>query len=87
MAVEVIIRLKSARGPQYDRPLGHIVISNDGTGTVKLGNYKYVLAHAGKHWEKNKKGKPFKKGRIRNFPRNMSPYRLVQRCLKHAGEV
>lgn len=65
--------------------LGVLVISNDGTGTTKAGNYLYTLSHAGKYF-KTKKG-VCKHGRVTNFPRAYSPYRLVQRVLKDAGEI
>jgi len=70
---------------EVKRVLAVMVIENDGTGTEFLGNYKYALSHAGKFFG-NRKG-VFKKGRITGFKRSLSPYRLVQRCLKHAGEI
>ncbi len=68
------------------RGLGVMIITNDGTGDAEFGNYKYTLSHAGKHFG-GKKQEPFKQGRIKNFKRTLSPYRLVQRCLKDAMEV
>jgi hypothetical protein len=81
----VTIELKSARGPEHDRTLGKITIANDGTGTEEVGNYRYELKHAGKFYGK-KKGF-FKAGKVRGFRRTLSPYRLVQRVLKDAGEL
>jgi hypothetical protein len=81
----VKIELKSARGGKRDRILGVMIISNDGTGTVKLGNYRYTLSHAGIHFGKKKE--PYKRGTIKGFRRSSSPYRLIQRCLKDAGEI
>lgn len=66
-------------------PLGVMVITNDGTGTQEAGNYKYTISHAGVHLGKRKE--PYKQGRVRGFRRTASPYRLVQRCLKDAGEI
>jgi len=82
--VLVTIQLVSAHGEDKNRMLCVMKISNDGTGTKELGNYNYVLSHAGKYI--GKRG-VYRKGRIENFPRNASPYRLIQRCLKHAGEI
>lgn len=83
--IQVTVELKSARGAHRDRPLGCLVISNDGTGTALLGNYKYVLSHAGDYFGKRKE--PYKTGRVVGFPRRASPYRLIFRCLKDAGEM
>jgi hypothetical protein len=80
------IELKSARGEKHDRPLGVITIANDGTSDdPKYGNYKYAISHAGIYFGKRKE--PFKKGKVKGFKRTLSPYRLVYRCLKDAGEV
>jgi hypothetical protein len=65
--------------------LGLLTIWNDGTGTKKLGNYKYQISHAGVYFGKRKE--PYKKGRVINFPRTSSPYCLIFRVLKHAGEI
>jgi hypothetical protein len=83
--IEVTIRLKSARGKSRDRMLGVIVIGNDGTGTEKKGNYNYVLSHSGNYFGKRKE--PYKKGRIKGYPRKWSVYRLIQRVLRDAGEL
>jgi hypothetical protein len=82
--IVVLIQLFSARGEEKDKPLGIIKIHNDGTGDTHFGNYKYELSHAGKYIRR--KG-AYKKGRIEKFPRKASPYRLISRCLRHAGEI
>lgn len=82
--IVVRIELESARGAARNRLLGVMTIANDGTGSKEYGNYKYALSHAGKFI--GRKG-VFKKGRITGFKRSSSPYRLVQRCLKDAGET
>lgn len=67
------------------RMLAVMVIANDGKSKdPRFGNYTYCLSHAGKYF--GKKG-VYKKGRIEKFPRSFSPYRLIQRCLKDAGEI
>lgn len=66
------------------RPLGTIVITNDGTGNAEVGNYRYTLSHAGKFFGKRKE--PFKQGRVIRFIRTLSPYRLLCRVLKEARE-
>lgn len=67
------------------RPLGRMKIWNDNSGTATAGNYKFELAHAGVYYGKRKG--PFKTGRVRNFLRRLSPYRLIYRCLKEAEET
>lgn len=67
------------------RALGVIVIANDGTGTDGSGNYRFSLSHAGRYFGKRKE--PWKSGKVRGFVCSLSPYRLLARCLKAAGEV
>lgn len=64
------------------RDLGFAIISNDGTGDKKRGNYAVALSHAGKFLDK-KKG-TWKKGRVENHKRSLSPYHLVCKALKVA---
>lgn len=66
------------------RPLGTVLIRNNGTGTAEKGNYGYKLTHAGKFI--NRKG-AFKQGIVNGFKRTLSPYRLLCRVLRDAGEV
>lgn len=67
------------------RQLGVIAITNDGTGTAATGNYEVVASHAGNYFGKRKE--PYKRGRVRGFLRNLSPYRLLFRALKELGET
>ena len=67
------------------RTIGKLVIWNDGTGTEAVSHYRWELHHAGVFY--GKRTNPWKKGVVRNFPRKLSPYRLVSRCLKAAGEL
>lgn len=67
------------------RPLGVIMIHNDGSGDAKTGNYKATLSHAG--WFFGKRREPFKQCRVRGFLRTLSPYRLLSRILRAAGEL
>jgi hypothetical protein len=83
--IVVTIELWPGGYKEKSRPLGVISITNDGTGTKEKSNYNYVLSHAGMFFGKRKE--PFKKGSVRGFFRNLSPYRLLARCLKDAGEV
>ena len=83
--IQVEIKLRSARGRKYDRILGVVVIANDGTGTAEEGNYEFALSHAGVYFGKRKE--PYKKGKVKGFKRNLSPYRLLYRVLKKAGEL
>lgn len=69
---------------EHMRPLGTIVITNDGTGTKVSGNYKAVLSHAGKFWGVRKE--PYRTCRVANFARTLSPYRLLCRVLRAAKE-
>lgn len=83
--VRVTIELDAHGLGDSVRMLGVMEIVNDGTGTGEFGNYTYTLSHAGKFF--GKRSGPFKKGRVKNFKRTLSPYRLVCRCLKDAMEV
>lgn len=59
------------------RHLGTLVIANTGTGTVKVGNYRYVLYKAGssvRFW---------KEGEIKGFPRlRLLVWDLLYRILR-----
>lgn len=68
------------------RGLGTIIIANDGTGTGEVGHYNATASHAGKYFEK-RGGEIWKKGRVVNFARSLSPYRLLSRVLKAMGET
>lgn len=83
--IEVIIKLNVHGLRKKEKLLGFIAIANDDKGTRKLGNYDYAISHAGIYLGKRKE--PFKKGKIKNFPRHLSPYRLVARVLKDARET
>lgn len=67
------------------KPLGVLVISNDGTGNQQLGNYSVTASHAGDFYGKRKE--PFKQGVVTGFLRHLSPYRLIYRALKAIGET
>lgn len=66
------------------RPLGTVHIINDGTGSVARGNYTVEAFHAGSYIKR--KG-VWKRGRVRGFLRNLSPYRLLCRALTAVGET
>jgi hypothetical protein len=83
--VKVTIELLPKGEEEGKRLIGVVLIANDGSGTVDAGNYEYALSHAGKYLGKRKE--PYKKGKVRNFPRRYSPYRLIARVLKDAGET
>lgn len=67
------------------RPLGVVMISNDGTGDTTKGNYDVVASHAGKYYGKRKE--PYKKAKVTGFPRTWSPYKLVAWALKALREA
>lgn len=83
--IKVTIELDTHGKGEKVRTIGVIVIANDATGDDTFGNYEYALSHAGKYIHQ-KKG-VYKKGRILRFKRTLSPYRLLQRVLKDAGEI
>lgn len=62
------------------RLLGVCSIVNDGTGDKKLGNYNVKLSHAEKYLD-TKKG-TWKKGKVENHRRALSPYHLVCKALQ-----
>lgn len=81
--VVVKIELWPGGNEEGKRRLGEIYIKNDGTGTELLGNYEYEISHAGKFIGRG----IFKRGRVKGFLRKLSPYRLLFRILKDAGET
>lgn len=61
------------------RPLGSIVIVNDGTGTPDRGNYDV------EQYDKHTK-RVVRKGRVENWPRNSkSPVQLLAAAIKALG--
>lgn len=78
----VRIELWPLGDPTKKRLLGIAKIANDGTGDKKQGNYNVELSHAGKYIDK-KKG-IWKRGRVENHFRKLSPYHLVYKALKAA---
>lgn len=84
--VVVTIELWPSGREEKSRGLAVLTITNDGTGDAEYGNYRYELSHAGKYFG-GKRKEPYKQGRVKRFKRTLSPYRLVQRCLKDAGEI
>lgn len=64
------------------KPLGVVMIANDGQGDAEHGSYDVALSHAGKYW-----GKPgaWKSGHIERYRRTLSPYHLVARALAACG--
>jgi len=79
--VVVKIELHPGGDPEKARPLGLVVISNDGTGSDEQGNYDVALAHSGKYY--GKKG-VYKRGKVRGFRRALSPYHLIKMALEAA---
>jgi hypothetical protein len=83
--VRVTIELVSSKGADHNRTLGVVEIANDGTGTGEFGNYLYRISHGGVFFGRRKGW--WKKGRVMRFGRRLSPYRLLSRVLRMAGEV
>lgn len=83
--IVVYIELWPGGDEEKKRLLGSLILTNDGTGTKKEGNYKVVASHAGIFFGKRKE--PFKTGRVTGFVRKLSPYRLVCRALRAIGEI
>ena len=67
------------------RQLGCIMLANDGTGTLEKGNYNVVASHTGKYF--GTRAGAFKRGKVKGFPRKLSPYRLLYRALENIGET
>jgi len=61
------------------RPLGQVVIINDGEGTPERGNYDVALSHGGIFY--GRKG-AWKTGRVLQHLRKLSPYHLLLSALK-----
>lgn len=70
--------------------LSSVVISNDGKGSKKLGNYEVLQFRKSvdpsdpkSHWWKRK---PVRKGRVKNHPRLSQPVlKLVSKALRSIG--
>ena len=83
--VTIVLNPKGRAKKEADKTLlGVICIANDGTGTAKIGNYKFALSHSGKFINKKRS---YKRGKVKGFKRSSSVYRLLYRVLKKAGEV
>lgn len=71
------MNLVSAISPNRDCTLVTIVITNDGTGTGKHGNYNYEI--------KGRKGQSLRCGHIEHWPRaNKTACALLQRVINDA---
>lgn len=74
----VDVRLASARGHEFDRHLGSLIICNDGTGSETIGHYTADFSGA--------KGGKAKSGRVENYPRKtVAIWNLVRRACEAAG--
>lgn len=66
--------------------IGCVVIANDGTGTVREGNYRCALTHSGRY---RQRAGPWRGGRVTGHIRQLSPYHLVlkaiEACLKQGS--
>jgi len=84
--IVVKIELWPFGNPNHERArvLGVAKIANDGTGNIINGNYNVELSHAGKYI--GKKG-VWKKGRVENHKRMLSPYHLLYKALKAALKI
>lgn len=58
--IDIKINMTPFGVKEFSKLLGAIHISNDGTGTLTKGNYKYKLVH---------KGRVYRRGEIKEFPR------------------
>lgn len=57
------------------KPLGELLIANDGTGTLTRGNYRAVI--------KNSVGRLTRRGEVKDFPRKrLNVFDLMYRMLK-----
>lgn len=85
MAVVIKIELWPHGDQAQARPLGGLIIDNDGTGDAVFSNYNVTAMHAGMYFGKRKE--PFKTGKVLNFRRSLSPYRLLCRALHAIHET
>lgn len=79
--VIVRIELWPQGDPEKSRLLGVAKIANDNTGDEKRGNYDVHLSHAGKYIQRKS---IWKRGRVENHKRTLSPYHLVYKAFKNA---
>lgn len=74
--IDIKINMMPFGQQEYLRLLGAIHISNDGTGTLTKGNYKYKIVH---------KGRVYRTGEIKGFPRRQkNVIWLLKRVLEDA---
>ncbi|HWB13318.1 MAG TPA: hypothetical protein VG826_29100 [Pirellulales bacterium] len=83
--VVVKIELWPHGDEEQKRPLGVLTIANDGSGDARVGHYDVTASHAGAYFGRRRE--PYRTGKVRGFPRQLSPYRLVCRALKAIGEL
>jgi hypothetical protein len=67
--IVVTVELDSANGEKYDEHLFTMVIGNDGTGSLRRGNYNVYLGRRGKTDPYTVIKKPLRKGRVENHQR------------------
>jgi len=79
--VVVRIELWPKGDAEKSRLLGVCKISNDASSRdIALGNYDVALSHAGRYI--NRKGGPWKTGKVTGHRRSLSPYHLVYSAIK-----
>ena len=78
--IRVLVELWPFGDESRRRPIGEMKIWNDGTGTKKTGNYKFVWWRRAKT-TRNQRCKPHQ-GEVRSFPRlSKNVFELIRLCL------
>ena len=77
--VRITIELIPDGDETQAKPLGKIVIVNDGTGTETAGNYTAEIGHTGRYI--GRLPDPYKVATVKNFNRRHSIYALLQKVL------
>lgn len=65
--IEIKVVLSPGGDVWHQEMVGQLFIVNDGTGTIDIGNYDYIMDHA--------------RGRIENYPRYDGIWKLIQAIL------
>lgn len=67
------------------KQIAQAIITNDGTGGQRLGNYDVKVARKGVFGLKNNWERPLRRGRVERYPRlTHNVWRLVSRALRAA---
>lgn len=81
--IVVTVDLDSARGPENDKQLFTLIVTNDGSGTPAVGNYNVYLGRRGVETPLDIIRKPLRQGRVLGHRRKSTHAgTLIRRALE-----